>query len=124
MPEKIDHRVVRAMERYGVELTPMDVREIAKLATVQNIGRRMEDGTAVHVICWRGTTFAALIAQGDHGPVVCTFMPADYFTPMRRRNGESVVFKKAGKLRSHAKTKRFARRIGHRIAADPVSGEA
>lgn len=74
-----DHRVDRALERYGLSLSSGDIGAIAMLATPQNRASLRSTGDSIHIL-WQGVCLIAAIRNRDTGPIVATFLPKDSLT--------------------------------------------
>lgn len=81
-----DHRVQRARERYGVELTQDDLMRIDLLPSPSNRLKSDANGDT-HAITYRGICMIVVVKPLTNGRVgVVTFLPQDAFTQANRKS--------------------------------------
>jgi hypothetical protein len=80
-----DHRIQRAKERYGVELTPEDI--VALEATLSPANRLKAHGAEIiHLVKHRGIAMLAGVrAAGRWAGRICTFLPPDAMAASTRK---------------------------------------
>lgn len=80
-----DHRILRARERYGIELTRGQISELERMVCADNCGRK-QDGGGIHVLVWNGQALVAAVIYNREPPAICTFLPPDFFSASSRHS--------------------------------------
>lgn len=78
-----DHRILRARERYGIELTRSQISELERMVCADNCVRKQHGG-GIHALLWCGESLIAGVIYNRDPPAICTFLPPDFFTSARR----------------------------------------
>lgn len=78
-----DHRIERAKERYGLELTTDQLHELERRVSVSNRVKKQEDG-GVHVLDWHGVPVIVGVIERE-APIITTFLPPDVLTKKNRK---------------------------------------
>lgn len=110
MSAMTDHARQRAQERYGLDLTDADAREIVQACRGGTAVRLAgDDDAATFIVRFRDIPIIA--ALNIHRWFIITFFPADYFAKTRRgrhlRNKQSPATAKSvdGRIYNRAKAK-------------------
>ena len=78
-----DHRIERARERYGLNLTGAQIKELERRICVENRLRKRADG-GVHAIDWHGELLIVGVIDREY-PIITTFLPPDMFSSGHQR---------------------------------------
>lgn len=100
----MSHLIDRALERYGIRLTPTDLAALQAQLSPRTLMQNRPEG-AVYVLNHRGVAMVAVagVNRDTRELHLRTFLPPDYFCARERQDGRDVrKWGKGGRLTKEA----------------------